>query len=370
MLTRLTINSAQSCNLGCRYCYALGGEFGGPSIRIAPEVAVSRLREAAHAHSVIKLVQFIGGEPLLNLPALTAVSDEVDVLVRAGTLSRRPSLSAVTNLTILSDDHIDLFEKHGFVLLVSIDGPQEIHDELRPTKGGRGSHSDVMSNIEVLREEKIPFDISCVYTYRHLQSGISIVDLLKYFTAIGAGTIEIAPVSTAPKDPLGFNQHGDWRAVVDMQIDAINFCIDEFEKGNIIEYGLLGTLVAQVKVKAADRFCPAGESNLSVGSDGALNLCNMRTHDPAYATSITAQGKVLTKAHIAQCQVCEAYQWCYSCLGEMEIRSPGNPQPYPEHCETLRRGIRVIEQRLPTASRRRILLKHGGLVLSQLQRKK
>ncbi|MCI0466522.1 MAG: radical SAM protein [Beijerinckiaceae bacterium] len=132
MLGRLTINSAQTCNLGCKYCYALGGEYGGSASRIKPKVAVSRLREAAHEHRFIKLVQFIGGEPLLNLPALAAVADEAGVLVQEGILSNRPALGVVTNLTVLSSYHIDLFTKHGFSMLVSIDGPEKIHDELRP----------------------------------------------------------------------------------------------------------------------------------------------------------------------------------------------------------------------------------------------
>lgn len=370
MLSRLTINSTQTCNLRCQYCYALGGEYGGSASHIRPEVAVKRLREAAHEHGFIKLVQFIGGEPLLNLPALTAVADEVGILVQKGILLNRPALSAVTNLTILSMDHIDLFAKHGFSLLVSIDGPEEIHDELRPTKGGRCSHSKIMSNVQLLRHEKIAFDVYCVYTDRHLQSGISITDLLRYFNTIGASTIEIVPVSTPPQDKLGFNQNGDWRTVVDMQIDAINFSIDEFEKGNVMPYGLLGDIIAQLTVRATDYICPAGVSNLAVASDGDLYQCNMFTNNSAYRTSISAKADVLTKADIAECRECWARPWCRSCVGEMEIRSPGNPQPYPEHCETLRRGIQTIVKRLPPASRRRLFLRQRALASSQrLQRK-
>jgi uncharacterized protein len=72
MLSRLTINSTQTCNLGCKYCYALGGDYGGSAIQISPELAVAKLRDAAQAHNVIKLVQFIGGEPLLNIRAIEA----------------------------------------------------------------------------------------------------------------------------------------------------------------------------------------------------------------------------------------------------------------------------------------------------------
>lgn len=365
MLSRLTINSTQTCNLGCKYCYALGGEYGGSASNITPEIAVSRLREAARAHRFIKAIQFIGGEPLLNLPVLTAVTEEVGTLVQEGILSNRPSLCTVTNLTVLSIDHIALFTKHGFSLIVSLDGPEEIHDALRPTKGGRGSHSKIVTNIQLIRQEKIPFDIYCVYTYRHMEAGISIIDLLRYFSTIGANTIEIVPVSTVPRDRLGFNQHGDWRAVVDMQIDAINFSIDEFEKGNIMPYGLLGEIIGQLAVRATDYICPAGISNLAVASDGDLYQCNMFTNNSAYRTSITARAEVMTKADIAECRECWVRPWCRSCVGEMEIRSPGNPQPYPEHCETLRRGIQTVVNRLPREARRRLFLRQRTLAQSQ-----
>lgn len=365
MLSRLTINATQTCNLGCKYCYALGGEYGGPAIQITPEIAVKRLREAAREHRFIKAIQFIGGEPLLNLPAMTAVAEETGVLVQDRTLLNKPSLCVVTNLTLLSNDHIVLFKKYRFALLVSLDGPEEIHDALRPTRGGQGSHAKVMSNIEVLKRGEIPFDVYCTYTRKHLQSGISIVDLLRYFHSIGASTIEIVAVSTAPRDELGFNQNGDWRAVVDMQIEAMNFAIDEFEKGRAMPYGLLGAIIAAMTARAKDYICPAGVANLAVASDGDFYTCNMSTNDPAYRTSVSAKAEVRTKADIAECRECWARPWCRSCLGEMEIRSPGNPKPFPEHCETPRRGIETIRKRLPRASRRRLLLRQRGVVFSQ-----
>ncbi len=147
-----------------------------------------------------------------------------------------------------------------------------------------------------------------------------------------------------------------------MQIEAINFSIDEFEKGNVIPYELLGEIIAQITVRATDYICPAGVSNLAVASDGDLYQCNMFTNNPAYRTSISAKAEVLTKADIAECRECWARPWCRSCVGEMEIRSPGNPQPFPEHCETLRRGIQTVVARLPRASRRRLFLQQRKMM--------
>jgi len=348
MLSRLTINSTQTCNLGCKYCYSLGGEYGGSAMRILPELAVDRLRDAAREHGFIKLVQFIGGEPLLNLPAMEAVADAADELVTEGTLSEKPALSAITNLTIMSDEHIDVFRKHNFFLVISLDGGQEIHDLLRPTRKGTGTHAEIIDNVNLLKKHGIPFDIECTYTDRHVQAGISIIHLLRYFKETGAGTIDIVPVSTAPRDPLGFNEHSDWRTVVRMQLDALNFAIDEFEGGDIMPYGLLSEIIGQIRAPATDHFCPAGVSNLAVPSDGDLYQCNMFTNNDTYRTSVEAVTEVMTKADIAECQECWARPWCRSCVGNMEIRSLGDPHPYPQHCETLRGAISIVAQRLPT----------------------
>jgi len=347
MLSRLTINSTQTCNLGCKYCYAAGGDYGGQAIHIQPEVAISRLRDAAKTHSVINLVQFIGGEPLLNLRAMKAVANEVDVLVNRQVLKNHPVLGAVTNLTILSDEHISLFQKHNFHLVVSLDGSESIHDQLRPMKKGSGSHRKILDNLEILKKNKIPFDIECTYTYEHVQAGISIIDLLKYFNKMEPKEINVVAVSTPPNDKIGFNEHGNWHTIVNMQIEALNFVLDELEKGNVIPYGLFIETLGNIKSPGTDYYCPAGISNLAIASDGDLYQCNMFTNNYAYRTSITAEANIIKKSDIAECRECWARQWCRSCVGNMEIRSPGNPHPYPLHCETVRGSISTILQRLP-----------------------
>ncbi|MGJ4997301.1 radical SAM protein [Bradyrhizobium sp. HKCCYLS3077] len=349
MLSRLTINSTQTCNLGCKYCYAAGGDYGGPAIRISPSLAVEKLRQAAECHSIIKLVQFIGGEPLLNLSAMQAVAEEAVALYEKGVLHERPAISAITNLTILSDEHLRLFQNYQFHLVVSLDGPSLVHNELRPTKQGKGSFDDIVLNLQRIRECRIAFDIECTYTYRHLESGLSIIDILKYLNEYDPGQIDVVVVSTAPGDQLGFNEYGRWRDAVRLQLDALNFSLDELEYGRIVPYGLLIETLGQIRAPGTDNFCPAGVTNLAIASDGDLYQCNMFTNNPRYKTSIEANDEVITKSQITECRKCWARPWCRSCVGNMEIRSPGDPHPYLQHCETLRGAISIVAQRLPGA---------------------
>ena len=61
--------------------------------------------------ALLSLSNLSAEEPLINIAAMEAVADAAAVLVREGVLSDKPALSAITNLTILSRDHVDLLQK-------------------------------------------------------------------------------------------------------------------------------------------------------------------------------------------------------------------------------------------------------------------
>src|SRR5437867_4116175 len=67
---------AQKCNLGCTYCYAQQGAFGGAAKNMPLEVAeqaVELLVSQAEPDARLNLA-FLGGEPLVNRPVLQAAT--------------------------------------------------------------------------------------------------------------------------------------------------------------------------------------------------------------------------------------------------------------------------------------------------------
>src|SRR5208282_3623545 len=68
----LSLAIAQKCNLGCAYCYAEQGDFGAAPKNMSTDDAlraVDLLIEAAEPGAPLNLA-FLGGEPLVNRPAL------------------------------------------------------------------------------------------------------------------------------------------------------------------------------------------------------------------------------------------------------------------------------------------------------------
>ena len=82
---------AQKCNLGCTYCYAQQGTFGGAAAEHAAETALAAvdLLLAARPPGERVNLAFLGGEPLANRPVIR------DAPRDAAALGRRARASTV-----------------------------------------------------------------------------------------------------------------------------------------------------------------------------------------------------------------------------------------------------------------------------------
>ena len=137
-LSTLVLEVAQDCNLACRYCYADGGTYHGAPRLLPPAVARRAARylvDRSGPHGEVTLVLF-GGEPLLNLPAVRAAVDEAETAARAA--GKRVRFSLTTNGTLVTEEVCEFLHRHRVSVSVSLDGPPEVHDANRPTRGGSG----------------------------------------------------------------------------------------------------------------------------------------------------------------------------------------------------------------------------------------
>src|SRR6195256_5272169 len=75
-LRALSLAIAQKCNLGCTYCYAQQGEFGGPAKNMELNEALQAVDLlVANAEPGPRLnLAFLGGEPLVNRRVLRAAT--------------------------------------------------------------------------------------------------------------------------------------------------------------------------------------------------------------------------------------------------------------------------------------------------------
>ncbi|MEK7506930.1 MAG: radical SAM protein [Patescibacteria group bacterium] len=73
-----------------------------------------------------------------------------------------------TNATLITPEWTRFFSENDFLVGVSLDGPRELHDQVRCYPTGKGSYDDVMRGIDLLRQAEIFNGIICgVSTVNH-----------------------------------------------------------------------------------------------------------------------------------------------------------------------------------------------------------
>jgi serine-type anaerobic sulfatase-maturating enzyme len=148
------------CNLDCSYCFYLSKEmlYPGSRFRMADGLLETYLRQLieAHAGAPEVMVAWQGGEP--TMMGLDFFRRSVQLASQYRQPGQRVSFTIQTNGTLLTGEWAEFFREHGFLVGLSIDGPQEIHDAYRVDKGGKGSFARVMHGLDVLRRHGVEWN--------------------------------------------------------------------------------------------------------------------------------------------------------------------------------------------------------------------
>lgn len=349
------------CNLRCQYCFYLEKQVLFPEAnrcRMSDGVLEQYIRSYV-ASQPTREIEFAwqGGEPTLM---------GLDFFKRAVELERHYASNRVirnslqTNGTLLDDAWCEFLAKEGFLVGISMDGPEEVHNRHRTYADGRGSWADVDRAVNLMRKHGVEFNaLSCV-TRESAYEGKKIYRFLRDY---GFEFIQFIPIvercPDARSEELGLelssppqrDDEGDGPTVMPFTVEPRQygqFLIDVFEewvRGDVGKvfinhfdcalgafYGNPGTLCIYSKTCG---------SSLALEHDGTVYACDHFVY-PTYARgNIMRQEMASILGNNAQqafgmgkwldlpvcCRKCEVLQACYGgCLKHRFARSPdGEP---------------------------------------------
>ncbi|WP_433933591.1 radical SAM protein [Sorangium cellulosum] len=316
----LSLAVAQKCNLGCTYCYADQGEFGGAAKNMAQDVAdraVDGLIGEAAPGARLNLA-FLGGEPLINRPVLQATTRRAARLARARGLAI--TFSVTTNGTLLAPEDGEFFEEFGFAITVSLDGPRAVHDALRPYKSGRGSFDRIMENVAPLLERQRRMQVSARVTVT--PQNIILRETLDGLIAAGFHSVGFSPLLRSPTGNVEMTA-GD----LEIMLGQMIACGREFERRSRIgeRYPFANMMNAMREIERGTHRpypCGAGAGYLGVSADGELSACHRFVGDPDGAMGSLAEGidrprqaEWLSDRHVHRQEPCRACWARYLCGG-------------------------------------------------------
>lgn len=153
------------CNMRCRYCFYADvsdhrevkshGVMQPQTMRALIDRALGLGEDAEITFA------FQGGEP--TVAGLDFFRDFTQYV--ADHRSRQTIHYALqTNGYLLDEDWAEFFHTHDFLVGVSLDGYQDLHNWLRPDAAGKGTYNRVMHAIELLRTAGVDFNVLSVLT--------------------------------------------------------------------------------------------------------------------------------------------------------------------------------------------------------------
>lgn len=284
----LSLAIAQKCNLGCTYCYAQQGAFGGPARQMPFDIAkqsIDLLLDGAAPGARVNLA-FLGGEPLQNRHVLR----EATVYAAQAAAERGVAIgfSITTNGTLVKPADADFFEEHGFAVTVSLDGPAEQHDRLRPLKNGRGSFDLVVRQIAPLLERQRRMQVSARVTVT--PSNLDLPGTLDLFVDMGFHSVGFSPLLRAP------NGNGEMTAhELETMLEGMIACGLAFEAHVVAgrRYPFLNMVNALRELHRGSHRpypCGAGAGYFGVSAEGDLAACHRFVGDEAGQFGHVSQG--------------------------------------------------------------------------------
>ena len=313
----ISLNVSHACNLGCSYCYAGQGGFGGKQTSAmswdVARAAVDRLFALAEPGPIT--IGFLGGEPFLNRALIYRVVTYASAL---GNATRRDvRFSVTTNGTMLLDDDIAMFRTNRFAVTISIDGGAELQDLQRPMRTGKSSFAALRTAITPLLEAPGKARVAARSTV--LRSNLQLRERFSVLTEMGFPEVGFSPLRQPLESPNSFRA-GDWQPYLKELSSLASEQSKAALRGENIRLSNLAIALKQLKRGFSMPFpCSAGGGYFSVSSDGNWFACHRAIGDRAYhmgdnsGLDSARRSEFLQRRHVeaqVDCQRCWARYLC------------------------------------------------------------
>lgn len=368
--SQLTIELTGKCNLRCKYCI-YNDYFDGMRTFNTSSIDFETARKAIdfvfnHRNEEHLAITFYGGEPLLNFQVMRQC---IDYCLEKSDPTNL-SFSFTTNLTLMTPEIADyIAQVPNMSILLSMDGPEEIHNCARVKRDGTGSFKDAFAGLQVLAAAvnkykcaRIAFNavLTPPYTkerFDEINDFFEKLDFLPSDTEVratypAAGSIPDSYYQELRMKGITFSEETDWNSWAK---EKYGNQIDLNEKKNLHYSVLTGGLVliqnrrlreTPVGIVPSNGCCAPGKRRLYVCTDGTYKVCERIGDSPSIGNvndgvDVKAVKKYYLEEYEAKslpdCSQCWAVNLCDICYAQCYDKAGVNIKEKRKLCPGIRK---------------------------------
>lgn len=171
------------CNYHCDYCQI---EENIPSENKCSSMSMETARKALGLfikncpNKAEKTIIFTGGEPLLNLDVLKFLVDNTRRKID------NARIVIFTNGSLITEEIARYFKSNNVLVLISLDGPKDVHNKARRFKSGKGTYSKTLRGYKICQNAGCEVGISSVIGKHNLNK---VTEMISFFADIKAKSV-------------------------------------------------------------------------------------------------------------------------------------------------------------------------------------
>lgn len=165
-----------ACNLRCKYCYFLSNmnkeykySFMSEKTAVnAIDLFARCIKKSISAGYKDQQIVIYGGEPTLNKKTLITALLYILNAKKRGLLPKHVSITINTNGVLIDKEILNIVKKTDAVLAISIDGPPDVHNNMRVFPNGKPSFEQVIKNYNLAKAKGIKTGLCCTVDSHNL----------------------------------------------------------------------------------------------------------------------------------------------------------------------------------------------------------
>lgn len=181
-----------ACNMHCAYCYYLEKaqtlDSDGPRLMTVEtlERFIQQYMEAQTQQDVLFI--WHGGEPMLRSIDFYRKAVSLQGVYARG---RHVDNCIQTNGTLIDDAWCRFLKEHHWLVGVSIDGPEALHDHYRRSREGENTFEQVMRGIRLLNQYGVEWNAMATVNRHNAEYPL---EFYRFFKRIGCRYVQFTPV--------------------------------------------------------------------------------------------------------------------------------------------------------------------------------
>lgn len=171
--------TASKCNLDCSYCFYLQKEWKYEQESVMRDETLDVfLKQFIDQIGNSGGIVWQGGEP--TLAGTSFFKKAIDTMISyTGNRYKVVSNMLQTNGYYIPEELMDLLSEYQFLVGLSIDGPEELHNTYRKTVSGKNTWAQAMKSWQQLKARGIETNILCCITNESAQKADELYDFFK-----------------------------------------------------------------------------------------------------------------------------------------------------------------------------------------------